>query len=295
MAKYIGIDLGGTQVRVAIVNEQGEILEDLIEKSNPALGREKVMELIFKMIDSLKGLKDVEAIGAGVPGPVVDGVMKISTNLLGFANYDIQSALSLRYNLPCFVDNDANVAGLAEALIGAGKNHKIVYYYTHSTGIGGALIIDGQLVSGTHGFAGEIANIIVDPKGETRNFLNKGAVENLAGGTSLYLRFKDQLEIESARDIFDLARNNNPKALEIMDEMVDYLSTMMSAIAHVVDPGCFVIGGGCSKAHDVYFDKLRLAYQAKVHKAMADIPIMRAQLKEPGVVGAAMLCVSKGQ
>lgn len=292
MNNYIGVDLGGTQVRVAVVREDGKVLEEKIEKSNPLSGREKVLNLIFEMIDNLKLKNEVKGIGLGVPGPVVDGTMKISTNLVGFADFNIKKAFEERYNLPTFVDNDANVAGLAEALAGAGKGYDIVYYYTHSTGIGGALIVNGKLISGAHGFAGEIANIIVDPKGSTRNFLNKGAVENLASGVSLYLRYKDELGIEDAKHLFDLARNKDKNAVKAIDQMVEELSIMMSAIAHVVDPSCFVIGGGCSNASDVYFEKLEKSYKDKVHVQMRDIPIYKAKLKEPGVIGAALLCFS---
>lgn len=292
MNNYIGVDLGGTQVRVGVVSQDGKVLEEIIEKSNPENGRDKVLNLIFEMIDKLKFKNGVKGIGLGVPGPVVDGVMKISTNLVGFKDFNIKKVFEEKYNLPTYVDNDANVAGLAEALVGAGKKYDIVYYFTHSTGIGGALIVNGKLISGAHGFAGEIANIIVDPKGETRNFLNKGAIENLASGVSLYLRYKDELKIKDAKQLFDMAREKDEKALKAIDEMVEELSIMMSAIAHVVDPSCFVIGGGCSNASDVYFDKLEKSYKEKVHEQMRDIPIFKAELKQPGVVGAALLCVS---
>lgn len=293
MNNYIGIDLGGTQVRVALVREDGTLLYDKTSPSYGMEGVEKVLNNIFNLIDNLPEKETAKAIGIGVPGPVVDGVMKISTNLKGFSNYPIAEKFKQRYNIPVFVDNDANVAGLAEALIGAGKDKKIVYYFTHSTGIGGALIYDGKIVSGSHGFAGEIANIIVDPSGTSHNALNNGAVENLASGTAIGLKASKTIDnVKDAKDLFVLARENHPKAIEIIDQMVEHLSIMMSAIAHVVDPDCFVIGGGVSKASDVYFDKLINSFKNKVHQAMKDVDVLKAELKEPGVIGAAMLCVS---
>lgn len=293
MKNYIGIDLGGTQVRVALVNELGEVLHDVVSPSYAMEGVEKVLENIFNLIDNLPEKETALAIGVGVPGPVVDGVMKISTNLKGFSNYPIAEKIKERYHLPVFVDNDANVAGLAEALVGAGKGLPIVYYYTHSTGIGGALVIDGKLISGKHGFAGEIANIIVEPNGTTHNALNPGAVENLASGKAIGLKAASLIKgVENSKDLFELARKNDPKALEIIDQMVEHLAIMMSSIAHVVDPDCFVIGGGVSKASDVYFEKLITSFKNKIHVAMRDVEVVKAKLKEPGVIGAAMLCVS---
>ncbi len=292
MANYVGIDLGGTKVRVALIDNQGKILHEISGPSYAKKGRKAVLDNLFSMIDSLPNLESATAIGAGVPGPVVDGCMKIATNLPGFQNFPFVEFLIDKYNLPVFLDNDANVAGLAEALVGAGKGHKIVYYLTHSTGIGGALIVDGKVISGVHGFAGEIANIIVDKNGTTHNHLNPGAVENLASGTAIGLKAKELGVAEDAIDVFNLARKNDEKALMIIDQMVIDLAIAMSAVAHVCDPGCFVIGGGLSNGDDVYFEKLKNAFYDRVHEGMRDIKIVKAQLEEPGVIGAGLLCDS---
>lgn len=293
---YISIDLGGTNVRVAKVNDQGELLQDIKRPSFALEGPEKVVNNIISMIEEIDGHDECLGIGIGIPGAVdtYNQTITISTNLPGFSGYPICRILNERFKLPTFIDNDANVAGLAEAVLGAGGGFPIVYYITHSTGIGGALVVDGKVVSGRRGYAGEIANIIVKDDGKKYNYLNAGAVENEASGTAIARIGKEEIgdAIKSAVDVFELARKGDKKALDILDRIARDLAQAMSAIGHVCDPHCFVIGGGCTNASDLYFDKVKMYYQSMVHDLMKDVPIKKAILKEPGVVGAAMLVKS---
>ena len=160
MKYYIGIDLGGTNVRTLLVDEKGATYSEVKDNTERENGPDYVCAKIIRQIESLDtsvcgGLEGVSGIGIGVPGPVdtVNGTMIMATNLPGFENYPICDKLADRFNLPVFIDNDANVAGLAEALLGAGKNYPTCYYVTISTGIGGAFIVDGKLVSGGRGHA----------------------------------------------------------------------------------------------------------------------------------------------
>ena len=163
MKYYIGIDLGGTNVRTLLVDEKGATYSEVKDNTERENGPDYVCAKIIRQIESLDtsvcgGLEGVSGIGIGVPGPVdtVNGTMIMATNLPGFENYPICDKLADRFNLPVFIDNDANVAGLAEALLGAGKNYPTCYYVTISTGIGGAFIVDGKLVSGGRGHAGRL-------------------------------------------------------------------------------------------------------------------------------------------
>ena len=298
MKTVIGIDLGGTNVRVAKVTEDGQILQVLSSPSHALEGTEKVMTNLKSLIRQIDGLNEVSGIGIGVPGPVdtVKGVMTMATNLPGFENYPMAQEIEREFNLPTFVDNDANVAGLAEALVGAGKGYKIVYYITHSTGVGGALVADGKVISGKNGYAGEVGNIIVQSEGEKINHLNVGAAENVFSGTALVKEAKEKLNpnITSAKAIFDLAKEGNVVAQKMIDDMAYHFALLCSAIGHVVDPHVFVIGGGVSKAHEAYFDKILENYNNLVHVGMRNPLFKRAELSEPGIIGAAMLPISHG-
>ncbi|HZJ85559.1 MAG TPA: ROK family protein [Erysipelotrichaceae bacterium] len=298
MKTYIGIDLGGTLVRVAKVTATGEILHEAKSDSYAQSGPEIVLDNIVKLVKSIPNYKDCEGIGMGIPGPVdtVKGYISMATNLVGFEKYPVVEKLEKDLGLKVFLDNDANVAGLAEAKVGAGKDLAIVYYLTHSTGIGGALVVNGRVVSGKSGYAGEVANIVVCESSEKINHLTPGAVENEAGGTSLVRRAKTLVdpEITDASQIFDMAREGNEKALDLIDDMARKFALMMANIGHVVDPHMFIIGGGITKAADMYLDKVEEYYKSFVHKGMREIDIKLAELAEPGVVGAAMLPISFG-
>ena len=299
MKYYIGIDLGGTNVRVAKIGEDGSVVAQVKGPSYGQEGPEKVMANIKEMIREIPGWNECRGIGVGVPGPVntMAGTMVLSTNLPGFTGYPMADELTKEFGIPAFVDNDANVAGLAEALIGAGKGLPVVFYVTISTGIGGVLVVNGKTVSGKHGFGGEIANIIVDRGRERVNYLNVGAIENEASGTAITRKgraaFPDK-EIEHAGNVFDLADAGDPKAVEIIEGMKKDLGQLFATIACVCDPDMFIIGGGMTKSADKFLPGVIENYKAMSHTAVHDTPFVIAGLDEPGIVGAAMLPVSRG-
>ncbi len=298
MKTIIGIDLGGTHVRVAKLTEGGEVLQELKGESYGMEGPEKVVPNIVSMIEKIDDYKSCVGVGIGVPGPVDTEakVMKLSSNLKGFADFPMAAAIEQAVGLPTFIDNDANCAGLAEALVGAGKGKAIVYYVTISTGIGGAMVVNGRLISGKSGYAGETGNLIVDKARTPFNNLNPGAVESEAGGRALIRKGKELFgdHIESAKDVFDLYRNGDSKAIELVDGMIEDLAIMFSQVAHIVDPHIFVLGGGVMKAKDVWFDRMVDKFKTYVHPGMRDVIFKEAELNEPGIVGAAMLPISNG-
>lgn len=299
MKYYIGIDLGGTNVRVAKVDENGKILKDIIKPSLAKQGPEVIEQNIISILKE-HDLSDVEGIGLAIPGPVdsLRNVITMATNIPGCEGYPFADNIQKEFNLPVILDNDANVAGLAESMLGAGRGYSTVYYLTHSTGIGGALIIDQRIHSGHLGYSGEVANVIVDPNAKVYapyTHLSRGGVETVASGTAIGLIGGDIFgeEGNSSRKIFELVRKGNKQAIAIIDKMAKDIATCMSDISAICAPDCFVIGGGCTKAHDLYFDKIREHYYKLAHFTMSDVPIKLAELEEPGVVGAAMLVRSR--
>ena len=304
MKYYIGIDLGGTNVRTLLVDETGKTYSEVKDSTERENGPDYVCAKIIRQISSLDtsvcgGLNGVEGIGIGVPGPVdvVNGTMIMATNLPGFENYPICEKLADKFNLPVFIDNDANVAGLAEAILGAGKEYPTCYYVTISTGIGGAFIVDGKLVSGGRGHAGEIGNIIVKNNGYKYGALNPGAAEGETSGTAITRKGKALLgddKVAHAGDVFRLASEGDLKAQSIVDECISELATMFANIAHTVDPHCFVLGGGVMKSKDYFLDQLVEQFNSKIHVGMrGHIPMLQAKLEDCGAIGAAMLPMSR--
>lgn len=297
MKAYIGVDLGGTNVRVAKVDEAGNILQMIKEATEIGKGTEYVIQKIISMIESIDGHEDCRGIGMGVPGPVdtIEGKMVLATNLPGFEGYPIAKRIEEHFHKPTFLENDGNVAGLGEAVLGEGKDCQVVYYVTISTGIGGALIVNQRCVSGNNGHAGEIANMIIDRDRKKVNYLNAGAVENEASGTAITRKGKEIFgddAVAHAGDVFDLARKGNAEALKLVDDMAYDLAVMFSLIAHVVDPEVFILGGGVMKGKDVFFDKMENYYRNMIHKGMQTVKFKDALLEEPGIIGAAMLPMS---
>ena len=299
MKSYIGIDLGGTNVRVAKVSAEGEVLAVVKGPSYSQEGPAKVMANLKKLIREIPDWQECSGIGVGVPGPVdaVTRTMVLSTNLPGFTGYPMAEELENDLGIPTYLDNDANVAGLAEALVGAGKGLKTVFYTTISTGIGGVLIVDGKAVSGKHGFGGEIANIIIDRNREKVNYLNVGAIENEASGTALTRKgrrvFGDK--IKHAGNVFDLAAEGNEDAQKIIDGVAKDLGQLFATIACVCDPDIFIIGGGMMQSAESLLPGVIKNFKEMSHAALDDTVFVIAGLEEPGVVGAAMLPVSYGK
>ena len=256
MKSYLGIDLGGTNVRVAKISEDGKILAQVKGPSYGQEGPAKVMANIKEMVRDIPGWKDCAGIGVGVPGPVDTkaGTMVLSTNLPGFAGYPFADEMSKEFGMPAFLDNDANVAALAEALVGAGKGLQYVFYTTISTGIGGCLVVDGKTVSGKHGFGGEVANIIIDRNREKVNYLNVGAIENEASGTGLKRKY-EQLSGERIAHtgvVFDRALAGDEIAKKVKAEYEKDLGQYFATIACVCDPDIFILGGGMMKSADKF-------------------------------------------
>ena len=297
MKTYIGVDLGGTNVRAAIVDEEGNVL---VQKKSPSYaqeGKEKVMNTIINLIKSLPDYELCSGIGVGVPGPCDEktGSMVLATNLPGFEGYSIANKLEETFHMPSFIDNDANVAALAEALVGAGKGKKVVYYVTLSTGIGGGLVINGECISGKHGFTGEIANIIIDRNRSKVNYLAVGAIENEASGTAITRKANEKAskKYKHAGEVFEDAHNGNPVAKEIVDNVVRDLAQLFATIACVCDPDIFILGGGMMQSSDLFLPSVIEKFKEISHTQLHDDEFVLASLEEPGVIGAAMLPKSK--
>ena len=164
MRNFIGVDLGGTNIRAAIVSEDGTIKCMKKSESHPERGAEAVMETMISLIESLDGYEECEGIGMGIPGPIdtINGKIIVSTNLPKLIGFPIAEYIENHFHKPTYMDNDVKVAALGEAVQGAGKDYPIVYYVTISTGVGGALVIDQKVIGGQNGHAGEIGNICID-------------------------------------------------------------------------------------------------------------------------------------
>lgn len=290
--KYaIGIDIGGTNTRVALINENYEIIRKEKFLTNP-ITPIATMNKINVVIHSFD--VDVEGIGISCPGPLdlKNQRVLISPNLPGWHYFEIAKILSEITGIKVYLENDANLACLAEAVLGLGEEDKIVQFLTISTGLGTGLVMDKKIYHGSRGFAQESANCILWKNGPQQGTLNKGSIESIVSGTAITKRAKEAgLFVEHAGDVDKLAKQGNNKAIEIMDDVYEYLANFIACLYAILDPDVFVLGGSVALKIDGFIERIEALVKAKVYETLEDnIKIVEAKLNEEcGLMGAAYL------
>ncbi|QNG60212.1 ROK family protein [Bacillus sp. PAMC26568] len=290
----IGVDLGGTNIRVAAIDEQWIIKEELGSSTDVSKGPRAAIEKMITMIQSLQKKHPIQSVGIGAPGPLdaKRGIIIEPPNLPGWQNIQLTKMIESAIQLPVYLENDANAAALAEALTGAGKKAESVFYITVSTGIGGGYVYNGKLISGAQGNSGEIGNMIVDPTAIGAPGLNKGALEALASGTAIGKKGASIFGPgHGAKEVFLLAQEGNQKAVAIIDEALNYLAIGISNIVHTLNPEVIVLGGGVMNSKDMMFDPLKEKVLPLLYPSLR--PHLKLKLasldQKAGVVGAGMV------
>lgn len=303
----IGIDLGGTQVKLGIF--QGEVLVDKWEISTRR--KDNGSHILGDITDSIenrlkaKNINKEKILGAGigVPGPVDEkGVVHGCVNL-GWGVFSIEEELSGLLAIPVKAGNDANVAALGELWQGGGRGYRDMVMITLGTGVGGSIILDGKIRAGVHGAAGEIGHMpVVYDETEVCNCGKKGCLEQVASATGIVRTATKLLKnserasalrtIESftAKDVFDEAKKGDAIASEAVEKLGEYLGIAAAHIACVIDPEIFVIGGGVSKAGEVLIHMVGKYYKEKAFKGSREAVFALATLgNDAGIYGAARL------
>ncbi|WP_079477993.1 ROK family protein [Halobacillus salinus] len=294
MGVHIGIDLGGTNVRVASVTDNGEVEEMMQEATEAEQGSRYTIEKMIRMVESISEGKQIEGIGIGAPGPLdpARGVILDPPNLPGWDEVPIVKHFADHFDVPVQLNNDANAAALAEARFGSGEGYESVFYITVSTGVGGGLVLNGKVLNGAQGYAGEIGNMILNPHGYQYSNLNKGALESYSSGTAMAERFHEHFgSYGGAEDVFSLVSQGDEKAQRIVDEAIEYLAMGIANITHIVNPDVFVLGGGVMNAGELIWVPLRDRLEDYLYPGLVPhINLKPAALSgEAGVIGAALL------
>ncbi|HFI2438553.1 TPA: ROK family glucokinase [Streptococcus suis] len=313
--KIIGIDLGGTSVKLAILTTEGEIQEKWSIKTNIL---DDGSHIVPDIIDSIQqrfeshGLTKDDFLGVGMGSPgVVDseagtviGAYNLNWKTLQLVKEQFESALGL----PFFIDNDANVAALGEQWVGAGNNNPNVVFMTLGTGVGGGVIAAGNLIRGIKGAGGELGHITVDfdePFACTCG--KKGCLETVASATgivNLSRRYADQYAGDAklkqmiddgqdvtAKDVFDLAKEGDDLALIVYRHFSEYLGVACANIAAVLNPAYIVLGGGVSAAGEFLLDGVRKVFAENSFPQIKESTqiVLATRGNDAGVLGAASL------
>jgi glucokinase len=307
-----GIDIGGTSVKLGLFTQEGELLDNW---EIPTRKEDKGSFILQDVAASVEGKikekslnkEDIVGIGIGVPGPVTEDGTVIQCVNLGWGIFNVAKEMKALTGLETKVGNDANVAALGEMWQGGGKGYKNLIMVTLGTGVGGGVILDGNILTGSNGAAGEIGHITVSyDETESCNCTKHGCLEQFASATGIVKEAKRILEKSeeasvlrnvpalSAKAIFDAAKEGDALALRSVDQLGRYLGIALSHVSAVVDPQAFVIGGGVSKAGDMLTEVIKKHYEQHVMLALKGKVFKLALLgNDAGIYGSAKLILGK--
>lgn len=287
-----GIDIGGTNTRIALIDEAYEIIQRIqfpTDVNNPHATLQKIQETVQSFSVAIAG------VGLSCPGPLdlKQGIILDTPNLKGgWHGLAVSKELSARLKVPVFLENDANLACLAEAVLGQGKGYSYVQFLTISTGLGSGLVIDKKIYQGAHGFAHEIANIPLWRNGPSHGSIYPGGVEAICSGTAITTRAKKAgLDVEHAGDVYSLACSQNQTAINIMEDAKEYLANTIAIIYAFVDPEIVILGGSVAIKIPGFVEDVEQRVKTKVYPNIQPlVKVVKTNLSEDsGLLGAACL------
>ncbi|MGZ9167024.1 MAG: ROK family protein [Anaerolineales bacterium] len=265
MSHTVAVDIGGTQIRVAVY-EPDSIKPVAHQRTRSLANVPGVYERLEQAIEAVWPQEKVRAIGIASPGPLDPhtGTILATPNIPEWKNFPLTSKLSQHFDVPAYLDNDANMAGLAEWQFGAGRGHQNVVFLTISTGIGGGVISQGCLLQGFHGMAAELGHMIIDPNGPLCGCGHRGHVESLCSGPSIARYVLEQLAAGqtsslqsqsniSAAQIADAAREGDALATSAFERAGYYLGIAVANYLAIFDPSILIFGGGVSQVGELLF------------------------------------------
>ncbi len=289
MSEYIGIDIGGTNIRVGVIDEQENIIFDYKEATfQDVITTDDLYEKIKRLIKKVPDYQLVKAIGIGAPGVVNRKLGRIVTSksVSILKDFPLVENLQKDFGKTVFLENDARVANFAEAIKGRGKNEKIICYVTVSTGLGGGVVMNKKIYHGSSNLGAYFARMILD--GENTS-------NSLISGTALLNQAKEKIDrnIASTVELFELEKEGNLFAKEIVERFIRNLTVLLLNISCIINPDMIILGGGVLKSKDRFFEKVKNAFEMKAHPLAKNTKIEVAALEEPGIIGAALLAKSK--
>lgn len=311
MGKYcFGVDVGGTTVKLGLFNRGGDLLEKWEIPTVTADGGKEILpdvakSILRKMDVREMNREDVEGIGIGAPGPIdSEGTVYGAVNL-GWGTFSIRKKLQTLLNMPVKAGNDANVAALGEMWQGGARGYENVVLVTLGTGVGGGIIVESKILSGATGSGGEIGHMHVNDEEEIAcNCGNRGCLEQYVSATGVVRLANEKLAESdrpsslrniqvSAKDVWDAAKAGDPIAIEVAEDFGWYLGKALAAVASVVNPEIFVIGGGVSKAGNILIDYIQKSYQKYAFTGCRGALFTLAKLgNDAGIYGAARMVLN---
>lgn len=309
---YIGVDLGGTNIAVGLVNEKWEILHKASVKTNVADNDAMIKDmadLIKRVLNEKEvSLDEVKSVGVGIPGAIdAKAGVVIYSNNIKFANFPFVEKLKQYIDKDIYISNDANVAALGEVVAGAAKGFQSAVIITLGTGVGGGIVNDGKILEGYNGISCEIGHIVIEVDGEECTCGRKGCFEAYSSATALIRDTKRKIEEcpdsllakisredgkVTAKTVFDAYKLGDKSATEVVSKYIKYLAEGVANICNFLGPQVVLIGGGVSHEGDTLINPVREQVSKLTYgnKFMNHAEIKRALLgNDAGIIGAAAL------
>jgi len=305
----IGVDLGGTNLRIAAVDDQGKVLEKVTTGTNVKQGRDFVIGEMTTAIQTLAakiGAKGLLGVGIGVPG-IIDmdtGTLHESPNLPGWHDYPVRNEIERRLGTPIVLENDANAAALGEKWLGAAREHDDMCMLTLGTGVGGGIVLGGRVWHGMNGMAGELGHINVEPEGPPCGCGSRGCLEQFASATALVRMAReavaggkspelaramgDNAEF-SAKMLHQLAQQGNTAARDIFARAGRALGIVLAGLINIFNLPNYVLGGGVANAWDMFSPAMMEEIRQRSFIYRATAPDQTPTLRKRTVVAPALL------
>ena len=302
----VGIDFGGTSVKIGVVDEDCRVLANAPPIDTQACGGpDALIDAMASAVESLRAaFPAIAAVGVGMPGLINSerGIVHNLTNVRGWTEIPLRENLAQRCRLPVVVDNDANCMAYAEWKRGAGRGFRHIICLTLGTGVGGGVIVDDRLVHGAKFSAGEIGQMSIDYQGRVGHYANHGALEDYIGNNEIAARARAAYAARgiekpigqcSPAALADAAAQDDPVALEIWEETGRMLATAIMNCCWLLNPEAIIIGGGVARAGDVLFAPLKAHLLPQLSGPLRDhLQILPAAFcNEAGIIGAAALAL----
>lgn len=315
MEYFVGIDIGGTNSKIGILNSDGDILKSTSIKTESIEGVDytlnKIWGTVLELSDELDISRDmIKGIGMGIPGPVIDQKkVGFFANFPWGKNINISEKMEEISGIKTRLDNDVNVIALGETLYGAGKGYSKSVTIALGTGVGGGIFIDGKLISGATGAGGEIGHMKLEKEGKVCGCGQKGCFEAYASATGVIREALSRLQINKnnelyrlidgdlnkleAKHVFDAAKKGDKFSLEIVDYVSEYLAMGIGNVLNIINPEVIILSGGVALAGDILLDKVK----EKLPNYALGITIENLQIKlgqlgnDAGIKGASALTI----
>jgi glucokinase len=309
MNLYGGLDFGGSSVKIGLVGEEGRIIARSIVEIDAGSGFKRIMTQVALSLERLLGRTQrkgrLVSLGVGTPGftdkesgVLVDGCR----NIPSLQGHSVRGYLERRFKVPVFADNDANCAAAGELLFGAGRRYRSFVMITIGTGIGGGIVLDGEVFKGSRGYAAELGHMCVDPNGPWCVCGNRGCFEQFSSGSAILRSYNERAEKRgiqpgrSARQVIEKARKGNRLAIVTIRDSATVIAQAFGTLLNILNVEAFIIGGGVSLAGDILLDPIRERLPDYCWPLLhGSVDIVQAELsKDAGIIGAAAQALASG-